>query len=374
MNTYTQILNVGLQAAYDALDTKNNNLLYFCTDTQKLYKGAIDFTNNMIAAATKPTIPVVGKIYFLADTETVEAYINGEWKVISYPVATSVDLTSDDMHIASAKAVYDAIQKAVGDITGGGAVIGDVNASESAAATLVVKKGDGTTKDVVIPGVATAPTWDASARKLTIPVTGQDAVEVNIGKDIFIDPIAANGYDAETQTINLYLNDGTGETEPTHIAIPAAALVDVYTGGTSNSTSVSVGEDNVIKVNLVVDPAENNAVIVTENGIKVDLSAYAKTTDVQNLVNSLQNNIDTISYTANANKAAIDKLNASATEEGSVAKQIADAIAPLTAADSALNSRVTDLEDTKETTNTNIQANTDNIAALATATTSWGSF
>ena len=190
--TYTQILNVGLQAAYDALETKNSNLLYFCTDTQKLYKGDIDFTNNMIVAATKPTNPVIGKIYFLADTETVEAYINGAWKVISYPAATVVDVNSDDMHLATAKAVYDVVQKAVGEVTGGGAVISDVNASETADATVVVKKGDGTTKDVVIPGVVTKPDWDATSRKLTLPVTGSDTVVINIGKDILNDLMDKN--------------------------------------------------------------------------------------------------------------------------------------------------------------------------------------
>jgi hypothetical protein len=41
-NEYTRILNAGLQASYDALETKNPNLLYFCTDTGKIYKVLIE--------------------------------------------------------------------------------------------------------------------------------------------------------------------------------------------------------------------------------------------------------------------------------------------------------------------------------------------
>ena len=373
MSTYTKILNAGTQAAYEALATKNPNLLYFCTDTGKLFKGSVDFTNNLVAVSTKPAAPIAGKVYVIADTDTVEVYVNNAWKVLSYPVDTIIDINSDDVHVASAKAVYDAIQKAVEGVATGANTVKSVEAGE-ADASVKVTKGDGTTTEVVIPGVATTPVWDSASRKLTIPVTGADDVVVNIGKDVFIDPTAQNGYNAETNTIDLYLNDGNGETESTKISIPAAALVDIYTGGTTSTATASVSDDNVVTVNVKLDPAATNGISVTANGLMVDLSAYAKTTDVEGLVDAVDDKVTELTGTVNANSAAIAKLNADSSEAGSVAYQVAQAKAALEVTDQDHERRIGALEAKDTTIQTSVETNTTNIASLAEATTEWGSF
>lgn len=362
INTYTKILNAGTQAAYNSLETKNPNLLYFCTDTGKLYKGTVDFTDSLVAAASKPETPVAGKIYVLADTNTVEAYIGGAWKVLSYPMTTTVDLNSDDVHVASAKAVYDAIQNAVEGLAGSSSTVKSV-ATGDADGQIKITKGDNTSENVTVKGVVTTPTWDSSSRKLTLPVAGAAAVEVEIGKDIFINPNADNKYNPETGNIEIYLNDGTAEKEDTKIEIPASALIDVYTGTTADGTSVTVTDDNKISVALVADNTDDqkvNGFTVTANGIMVDLTAYAKTVDVEGMVD--------------VNTQAIAKLNGTASEEGSVAKAISDAVTILEAADTALANRVTSLESDNVTNKQNIADNTANIEALATATLEWGTF
>ena len=318
-NTYNKVLLAGLQASYDALATKDANVLYFCTDSRKLYKGDIDFSNDVVVAATKPGTPYVGKIYILGDTNTVETWDGSKWHVISYPMATSVDNTSDDMHVASAKAVYNAITKAVADVTGGAALVKKVEAGDQDA-EIVVTMGDDSTSDVVVPGVVTTPTWDAATRKLTLPVSGGTAVEINIGKDIFLDTEADNKYNAETGNIELHLNDGTT------IEIPAASLVDVYTGGTTNSAKATVSDQNVITVDVVVDPVEGNALVLTEAGLKVSLADYYKATEVDALVKTAKDAADAAQALADTNKAAIAKLNGDETTEGSVAKAVKDAV------------------------------------------------
>ena len=316
-NVYNKVLLSGLQASYDAMASHDANVLYFCTDTGKLYKGDVDFSNSVVVASTKPGTPVVGKIYILGDSNTVETYDGAKWHVISYPMATSVDANSDEMHVASAKAIYEAIQAAVGEVTGGGAVVKSVGAGEDDA-TVVVTKGDGSTSNVVVPGVVTTPTWDSATRKLTLPVSDGTAVEVTIGKDIFLDPEAENKYNPETGNIELHLNDGTS------IEIPASALIDVYTGGNTNGAKVTVGEDNVIKAEIVVDPVEGNALVLTEAGLKVDLSNYYTISEVDAAVKVAKDAADAAQAQANENKAAIATLNGDATTEGSVDKKIAD--------------------------------------------------
>ena len=157
MATYNKILKAGLQASYDALEVKDANVLYFCTDTGKLYKGSVDFTQAVVAAATKPASPIVDKIYVLADTNTVETFDGTHWKVLSYPMATVVNDASDDVHTVSAKAVYTAIRAAVDGVTGGSAVVKEVELSD-VAGNLKITKGDGTSRNVALTGVALNPT------------------------------------------------------------------------------------------------------------------------------------------------------------------------------------------------------------------------
>lgn len=373
-NVYAQILKAGLQSSYNALETRDSNVLYFCTDTGKIYKGDVDFSNNVVVAATKPEAPLAGKIYVLADTNTVEVYVSGAWKVISYPTVTTIDANSDDNHIGTAKAVYDAIQAAIESLASSENTVKGIEAGTTDG-TIKVTKGDDSTVDVTVPGVVTTPVWDATARKLTLPVTGSTAVEVEIGKDIFIDPSAENKYNPETGNIELYLNDGAGG-EATMISIPASALVDVYTGGTSTSATTTVGDDNVVTVAVKLDTAEGNAITVVEGengGLRVDLSAYAKTADVEATTSALQTAVEAAQGDATAANAAIEVLNADAQTEGSVDNKVATTKAALTLDINAVADRVTTLEGEMDTAQADIVTNKENIDALAAAFT-WGTF
>ena len=421
-NTYAQILKYGLQASYNNIQSKDANVLYFCTDTGKIYKGDIDFTNMVVVADSKPATPIVGKLYVLADSDTVEAYTASGWVVVSKAVATTIDKDSTNDKVASAKAVYDAIQAAVEDLAGSEDTIKSVEAGTTEAA-IKVTKGDDSSSEFTVKGVVTTPTWDATARKLTLPVSGGTSVEVEIGKDIFIDPSADNKYNPETGNIELYLNDGAGGAA-TKIEVPASSLVDVYTGGTTDSATVAVSDDNVVTATVKVDSAEGNAITVTANGLRVDLGDYAKSEAVQekldeidehlvsidikndrlegeiNTLNSdaqtegsvdykiaqakndfidaqiepLINELDTVSDVADQAAADILVLNGDAQTEGSVDYKIAQAKEELSGDVSALEERVATLEGEMDTAQADITTNAENIAALAAATTGWGTF
>lgn len=315
MATYNKILKAGLQAAYDALAVKDANVLYFCTDTGKLYKGSVDFTQAVVAAASKPVKPIVDKLYVLADTNTVEVYDGSKWTVVSYPMATVVNESSDDVHTVSAKAVYTAIRAAVDEVTGGSAVVKEVELSD-VAGNLKITKGDGTSRNVALTGVALNPTWDSTRRVLKIPVVGGTELEVNIGKDIFIDPSKENKYNPDTKKIELFLNDGT------KIEVPAADLIDIYTGENTNGAHVTVSEDNKISVDVVVDPVEGNKLQLTAAGLKVDLSAYYTAAEVDVKVKEAKDAAQAAQNKADANEAAIAVINGEGA--GSIKKAVAD--------------------------------------------------
>ena len=362
-NTYTQILRQGTYAQYLAIPTKDANLLYFCTDNGKLYKGTVDFTDSFVSV-TAETLPAVadavpGKIYYISDESRFVTKISGAYVPIerTLDVATSdttssISASSVDSHVPSTKNVYLYGQEILAQATGGSAVVKDVEAGQvvggvkvtkgdnshttfvvpglvSAAAagsnaaeiditnttdgssTTIVVPGvvtgvaagssdaqisitnstgaDSTT--VTVPGVVTTPSWDATARVLSLPVSGGTAVEVNIGKDIFLN---SGYYDTTTQEIVLVLND-QAETE---IRVPVGALIDIYTGGDTSTASVSVSSQNVITAAVKLDQHSGNSISIAPDtgsvaggdlvtgGLRVDLSAYALDENLAALANA----------------------------------------------------------------------------------------
>ena len=80
----TKILYYGLQANYDAIQNKDDTILYFCTDSKKIFKGRVEMTEHIISVATKPTTGIVtGKLYVISGTGTVEFYDGTNWHVVS---------------------------------------------------------------------------------------------------------------------------------------------------------------------------------------------------------------------------------------------------------------------------------------------------
>jgi hypothetical protein len=388
-NTYPQILLSGLQASYDALETKDANKLYFCTDTGKVYKGTVDFTNSVVYAATKPASPITGKVYVIAETDTVEAYIGGSWKVLSYPVsassneATTISNVSTDVQVATAKNVYLAIEAAKAEITGGTNVVKNVAAKtgEGSDGKIVVTKGDDSTADVTVPGVVTTPTWNSTTRVLSLPVTGQaNPIEVNIGKDIFIDPTAQNGYDPDTGDIVIYLNDGTESKDPTEIRIPAGELLTIYNGHESDTVNLVIRtaqdpqthkEQYYLDAEVKISSASGNIISVdqTNGGIfaSVDLTPYVTNTDFQSYQSTMSTTINGLDTRITANNTAIGVLNGDSTTAGSVDYKVAAAQGTLQTAINGLDTRLTTAEG-------DIDQLEADVAALATAATTWGSF
>jgi hypothetical protein len=354
---YSKILYYGTQANYNAIAEKDSSILYFCTDTKKIYKGTIDFTDSVVFAAEKPQTPIVGKLYILSGTGTAEVYNGSAWSVVSYPRVTTIDANSDDNHIASALAVKTYVDAATGSTN----VVKNVANKANTEATLVITKGDDTTTDLVLAGVVTTPSYNATSRTFTFPVSDGNDVVVELGKDIFIDPEGDNSYHPDTKEIWLTLNDGSATSDPTVIKIPADGLVNIIS--TEDTTSVDLTYNTstgvmsaavILKPNSQETGAEfTNSLQLANDGLYVDLSGYYTAAEVDALIGALDTRLD-------AAEDAIDLLNAASTVTGSVAYQIAQSEATLTPLISAAQAKA--------------DQNEADIAALATAATQWGTF
>ena len=409
--TYNQIHRFGTQAQYDALTTKNPNYLYFTSDTHKLYKGTLDYTDSLISITAVPQTGVAGKIYFETSTGQVKAYIGDAWQVISYPISQDIDGENASSYaVPSEAAVVEYVESVVGDQS----VVVDIDqkmdGSTAVAGTLVATMADASTFDINMAGLAVNPTWNSTTRQLVIPVTKTDGttqnVTVDIGKDIFLDH---GYYDSDTKEIVLVLNDP----EETEVRIPASALYNDYTGGDTNTASVTIdGTTHEITTDVNIDSAAGNAITVVTGeggGLRVDLSAYATTASVEGIRSNLQSQIDattaTLSATTatlatlennynattatldtlennyNATTAALDTLTTNYNATTADLATLTNNYNATTAALDTLTSNYNNTTATLDTLVTNYNAttvqvadNTTNISALATAATTWAGF
>ena len=148
-------------------------------------------------------------------------------------------------------------------ITSGTLKAGDIVVTRDMGNELILIERDNT-QVVVGVGAVKNPTYDAETRTITLPVkqadgTTQDLV-INLGKDNFVE---SGVYNAETKEIELTLVSGDV------VKIPAATLVDVYTGGETATATVSVSDDNVITSVTKISTVASNLLKSDENGLYV---------------------------------------------------------------------------------------------------------
>lgn len=383
VNTYNQIHRYGTQAQYDALTTKNDNYLYFTSDTHKLYKGSVDYTDNLISVSSVPATGVAGKIYFESSTGQVKAYIGGAWEVISYPISQDIDgLNASSYAVPSEAAVVDYVADVIGtssDVVK--AVSQKMNAGTAVAGQLEVTKADDSTVDVKMVGLAVNPTWNSATRQLTIPVTKADGTTENvvadIGKDIFLQ---SGYYDSDSKEIVLVLNDDPED--PTEVRVPASALYNDYTGGSTSTAEVSIdGTTHEITVSVNNSTVAGNAIEVKSDGIYLSLDAYATTASVDGIRSNLQGQIDATTATLAATTASLgtltDNYNATTAELAALEGNYNNTTAALSTLTSNYNATTTALDtltSNYNATTAQVADNTTNIANLATAATTWAGF
>ena len=323
--SYNPILLAGTQAQFEALNgTYVEGKLYFCTDTGKLYRAnstsvVTDFTDSIIkwpAASqdTRPASPVLGKIYVNEKNGNVEYYDGSAWVVLAYPRVTTVSGSSDDLHVPSAKAVWDAIEAATGSgdlmksIEQKTTEVEDPETHETSEVpvigTIKVTNSDDTTYDVALAGLAKLPTYQASDRTFTFTDTSGGSLVVTLGKDEFIDPTANNRYEDGYLYIYLNVPDPTkpGSTN-TEIAIDVSALVADYVGDDTDTVDLTVDvSTHKMTADVIVRPNATgftNALKVSSTagakGLYVDLSTIeADIYDLQNMTTGSSTLVNTV--------------------------------------------------------------------------------
>lgn len=250
------------QADYAALAEKNAEGLYFIKDTGEIYLGEQSYTQSVIfygtgtTPETRPEKGAFGKLYI--DITTLQGFVwNGtEYKEVIKAVENAVDANTDNP--VSAKAVKTYVDNLVG--TGTADCIKTVAWDESNVQLKVTKK-DESVVNVPLTKIATVLEYDGGTGNLTLKDhAGSQLSQVNIPLDNFV---KSGKYDTETKEIVLTMQNAN------EVRIPASALVDVYTGTTTNSGTVTVSPENQISFDIKIDPAEGNLLTVSDQGLMV---------------------------------------------------------------------------------------------------------
>ena len=275
----------GMWAGFKALAAKDENTLYFIEDAKKIYKGSVDMTEAIRVVDAFDDVPgediVEGKIYINATSFETRLRNGDAWVVMSPGYITSGDdFTSENgAKLATIGATMAYITDAIADITGGTAFVKEVTWADG---KLNVDKGEETPTTIELTGVAHNPVYDKDNLKVTIPVYGQEDVVIDIPKDNFIRDgryeesyQLPNGEMGEAIVLTVDNEDADSDGAVKEIVIPAAALVHDHTGGETQSIKVSVSDGNEITADIIIDPVAGNALVLTEDGLKVDISGKA---------------------------------------------------------------------------------------------------
>ena len=255
------------RAQYDALATKESRALYFISDTQELYRGAVSFSNAIVfhADGARPTAGALGKLYINQTTKEGTTYNGTAWQVVIPAVSQAV--TTDTEKDGVAAPVSGAAVKAYVDAQASttlAACITDVKYDADKKAITVTKDGKAT--DLPLTKLGAQLAYDATTGIVSLKdKDGTELSSVNIPLDNFV---TGGAYNDTDKALELTLKNGNV------IKIPAGDLVKLYHDLDSNTVDVTIATDatsglNTIKADVKVSATAGNAIQIKDDGLYV---------------------------------------------------------------------------------------------------------
>lgn len=264
---------------YIGLASKNPDALYFLEDTKQLYLGTVNITERLlfVDAWELSDLPVLGKFYLNVHTGEFKCCEATGLRTIVPSITANAsdfdDVTKRD-YIASISAIKDYVQSKIHS----SATYGISSLEFNSTSGEIEAKKDDATDTTLLRGVAHHLNYNNLI--ITIPVYGSDDIVINLPKDNFVrsgryehDYPLPNPPGGHGPAIVLTVGDGEQSNE---VVVPAATIVNVYLGGSTDTVNVSIDNNtNVITASVKLSQDAKNAIQLTSNGLLVDGSTYA---------------------------------------------------------------------------------------------------
>lgn len=247
---------------YKALPTKDENTLYFITDTKEIYKGSTTYTEpTVFYTAPRSATGALGKIYF-DDTTLAGSVWNGTtWKEVIAPVAQTIDKANPTVGPVSGAAVKAYIDAEVG--SAGEGFITDLK--WKADTKEVVFAQNGTDHPVKLTKLLTGVSYDGATGKWQFKDSEDTVIsEINVPLDNFV---SSGIYDATKKALVLTMANGST------VEIPATDLVALYTATDSATVDLTISntaEGNVIKADVKISATAGNSLVANADGLYVN--------------------------------------------------------------------------------------------------------
>ena len=243
-------------------------------DDGTIYTGNNLYGGKIQIIESDPTFPEMNTIYVDKNTLQLKTFNGVSYDVISKGYTISLENTSSDDLVPTAKAVASYVQNKIQEVIESDSGITSISYLENGE--LSVTK-DGETSTIPLNGMTYSPTYDEITRKLTIPIVGSSALEINFAKDT---AVTAGKYNEDTNEIWLTLAEDKSYTDESKlIKIPAQGLIDIYTGKETTTTTTAVSETNEISVDVKISAEAGNSLSVKSDGLYVNVPSDANKLD-----------------------------------------------------------------------------------------------
>lgn len=243
------------QTQYDGLTSKDENAIYFVTDTGRIYKGEVAFAHPVQTVAEFPATGQSGTIYVNSSTHEAKTYNGTHWVTLALSTVTTLENSASDAQLATAKAVKSYVDGSIADVNAG--VSGAVANVSYANKAISVQKGTGDPVTTALTGFLDGVTYDGTTGVLSFTTNGGEEKTVNLPVENFL---SAASFNKENNVLTLTLTSGGT------VDVSLADLVDVYTGTTGSTANVDVSS-GVVSASVNISQETGNIVKAKDDGI-----------------------------------------------------------------------------------------------------------